>query len=261
MPPITLTIAGSDPSGGAGIQADLKTFHQFGTYGMSVVTLLTVQNTREVSDMLIMPADFIIAQIDALLDDLPPVAIKTGALGSAAVIDALADRLKDVEQPIVVDPVMVSKQGQALMDDDGVSAFIDRLLPLSYIVTPNRDEASRMLGWAVNTPEDMQRAARELRERGADHVVIKNGGDSERAVDVLLIFDEIFELEAPRLATSNTHGTGCAFAAAITARLAHGDTPDAAIVAAKHFVNHAINTEPKFGHGHGPINLHAKVVA
>src|SRR5450759_3240259 len=167
MPPIALTIAGSDPSGGAGIQADLKTFHQFGVYGEAVITLLTVQNTVRVSRVVVMPPALVLEQLAAVLEDIPPGAAKTGALGSAAMVEAVARAARDFTFPLVVDPVMASKHGLSLLPDAAAGAIRDLLLPRAFLITPNVPEAEALTGLAIHTLDDMRRAARRLRELGA----------------------------------------------------------------------------------------------
>jgi hydroxymethylpyrimidine/phosphomethylpyrimidine kinase len=257
--PVAMTIAGSDPSGGAGLQADLKTFHQHGVFGTSVVTLLTVQNTRTVKDVRIMDADFVLAQLDAVVEDLPPAAAKTGALGSPAIISAIAERANEFSFPIVVDPVMISKHGKPLMAEAAISVLIEKLLPTTFLVTPNLAEATKILGMPVDSIATMQDAARRIAGMGPPHVLIKGGHLEGDAVDVLLSNDEIHVLRESRLETSNTHGTGCVTSAAITAGLANGRTVPESVRAAKQFVTRAIQTNPKLGGGYGPVNMFAEV--
>ena len=245
--PVALTIAGSDPSGGAGIQADLKTFHQFGVYGEAVITLLTVQNTLGVRRVETLPPDLVLEQLEAVIEDIRPAAAKTGALGSAEVIRALAKRFPF---PLVVDPVLASKNGAALAD-----SAIRELAPHASLVTPNLDEAAFLTGSAVETVADMRRAASALRAMGAESVLVKGGHlEGDRAVDVLLTAEGYTELDTPRAATAHTHGTGCTYSAAITALLACGLTIPAAVARAKSFVTEAIRTAPGLGSGRGPLN-------
>ncbi len=170
---VALTIAGSDPSGGAGLQADLKTFHQFGVYGMSVVTLLTVQNTESVYGLQVLDPEFVLRQLQAVVSDIPPAAAKTGALGNAGMIRSVAERLGDLNCPLVVDPVMISKHGDSLMDDHGVQALVDHLLPCATLATPNLAEAIRMSGMDINDSRSAAQAARAIQARGASSVLIK----------------------------------------------------------------------------------------
>jgi hydroxymethylpyrimidine/phosphomethylpyrimidine kinase len=259
MPPIALTIAGSDPSGGAGIQADLKTFHQFGVYGEAVITLLTVQNTVRVSRVEVTPPSLVLEQLAAVLADIPPAAAKTGALGSAEMVEAVACAAADFPFPLVVDPVMVSKHGMSLLPDSAVGAIRALLLPRAFLITPNVPEAEALTGIKILTLEDMRRAACRLREMGARAVLIKGGHLEGDAVDLLCDDGEWREFPAPRVATPHTHGTGCTYSAAITAGLASGLPLAAAVAQAKRFIHEAIRTNPGLGHGSGPVNHHARV--
>ena len=257
MPPVALTIAGSDPSGGAGIQADLKTFHQFGVYGEAVITLLTVQNTVRVSRVKVMPAALVLEQLQAVLEDIPPAAAKTGALGSAEVVRAVARAAADFAFPLVVDPVMISKHGLALLPQTAVRVIRDELLPRAALVTPNAPEAEALTGMPVRMAGDMRRAAFRLREMGARAVLIKGGHMEGDAIDVFFDGSEWREFDGERIATRHTHGTGCTYSAAITAGLARGLATVDAISHAKLFIQEAIRTNPGLGKGCGPVNHHA----
>jgi hydroxymethylpyrimidine/phosphomethylpyrimidine kinase len=254
--PIALTIAGSDPSGGAGLQADLKTFHRFGCYGTSVVTLITAQNTRGVSRVDLLEPEVVAAQLAAVLDDVPPAAAKTGAIGSARLIAVVAEVLAARPRfPLVVDPVMISKHGHRLIEDDAVAALVSRLLPLAAVVTPNWHEAAALSGRPVRDAATARDAALALRDRGAAAVLVKGGAGSDGlSADLLVSADGELELPALRLATRATHGTGCTFAAALAANLALGHPLAAAAQRAKAFVHHAIATAPGIGGGCGPVN-------
>jgi len=254
---VALTIAGSDPSGGAGIQADLKTFHQLGVYGEAVITLLTVQNTIRVSRVEVMPAALVAEQIAAVLDDIPPLAAKTGALGSSEVVCAVADAAQSFDFPLVVDPVMFSKHGAALMAEEARTALTGRLMPLAYLMTPNAPEAEAISGIAIRGRDDMQRAAQRIRELGGRNVLIKGGHLSGPSIDLLYEGGEFFEFPCERIDTPHTHGTGCTFSAAITAELAKGSPLRLAVARAKAFITEAIRTSPGLGHGSGPVNHHA----
>ena len=254
---VALTIAGSDPSGGAGLQADLKAFHRHGVYGEAVVTLLTVQNTRTVSDVRVLDADFVIAQLDAVLCDIPPGAAKTGALGNAAMIDAIAGRAASFAFPLVVDPVMISKHGAPLLADDAVDALERRLLPRATIVTPNLAEASRLTGMDVHDAASMEAAARRIAAMGPRHVLLKGGHLDGEALDVLWSDGRVHRFVAERIDTVHTHGTGCVLSAAITARLARGESVPDAVAGAKRFVRAAIAGNPGLGGGFGPVDLFA----
>ncbi|MBX3249509.1 MAG: bifunctional hydroxymethylpyrimidine kinase/phosphomethylpyrimidine kinase [Myxococcales bacterium] len=255
MLPVALTIAGSDPSGGAGLQADLKTFHQHAVYGASVVTLVTVQNTQRVSRVQVLDEPLVRAQLDAVLEDLPIDAAKTGALGSAAVVRAVAAAAREFRFPLVVDPVMISKHGAPLMDADARAAF-PALLEVATLITPNAHEAEALTGRAVEDLRDAEDAARALLDRGARAVLLKGGHVDERgdAVDVLATPEGLARFSSPRIATPHTHGTGCTFSAAIAARLARGEGLASAVEGAKRWLTEALRTAPGVGRGIGPVN-------
>ena len=256
---IALTIAGSDPGGGAGIQADLKTFHQFGVYGTSVVTLVTVQNTVRTSRVEVLDALLVGEQIDAVFEDLAPHAVKTGALGSAAIIEAMVTLKFDC--PVVVDPVMIGKHGARLMDSNARSAMRRLLLPRATLITPNLDEAAELAGIEVNDPDSMREAARRIADLGARSVLVKGGHLKGEAIDILWHEGNFTEFSAPRLDTRHTHGTGCAYSAAIAACLARGMSLPESVGKAKDFVHEAIRTAPGFGKGSGPLNFLANPAA
>lgn len=257
MTAVALTIAGSDPSGGAGIQADLKTFHQFGVYGEAVVTLITVQNTMRVSRVHYLGSELVRQQIEALLDDIPPAAAKTGALGNREIIETIADLAASFTFPLVVDPVMISKHGASLLDPDACSVLKAKLIPRAYLLTPNLPEAAALTGMEVSDLSGMRDAAKKLAAAGAENVLVKGGHLVDDATDLLLHDGQWFEFPAPRFATKHTHGTGCTYSAAITAGLARGESLPSAIEAAKRFVDQAIRTAPGLGNGSGPVNHHA----
>lgn len=259
MPAVALTIAGSDPSGGAGIQADLKTFHQFGVYGEAVITLLTVQNTVRVSRVEVMTPSLVLEQLEAVLEDIPPAAAKTGALGSAEMVSAVARAAAGFAFPLVVDPVMVSKHGRPLLPESAVRAIREELLPRAALVTPNLPETEALTGIAIRSLDDMRRAACRIREMGARDVLIKGGHLDGDATDLLFDGANWSEFSAPRLDTRHTHGTGCTYSAAITAGLALGAPLAAAVADAKRFIQEAIRTNPGLGHGSGPVNHHASL--
>ncbi len=256
---VALTIAGSDPSGGAGIQADLKTFHQFGTYGMSVVTLLTVQNTRRVGAVRVLGCRLVAGQLDALLEDIRPHAAKTGALGSAAIIRLVAARARSFDFPLVVDPVMISKHGASLLSPAARTALVEHLLPRAFLVTPNLHEAEELAGMQVRDIAGMERAAERIAALGARAVLVKGGHLADKAVDILYRDGEVRHFTAGRIATAHTHGTGCTYSAAITAELAKGRELREAVGAAKRFITAAIKTAPGLGRGCGPVNHHAGI--
>lgn len=259
MKPVALTIAGSDPSGGAGIQADLKTFHQFGVYGEAVVTLLTVQNTVRVSRVECMSAELVVEQIRAVIEDIHPMAAKTGALGDRAIVEAVAGIAVEFDFPLVVDPVMISKHGVPLMAEDAREAVREKLLPRAYLLTPNLAEAEALTGFAIRDVSGMRRAAEALARSGARAVLVKGGHLEGAAVDVLYHDGVWHEFPAPRIDTPHTHGTGCTFSAAITAELAMGTPLVEAVSRAKAYITEAIRTAPRLGSGSGPVNHHASV--
>jgi hydroxymethylpyrimidine/phosphomethylpyrimidine kinase len=249
MKPVALTIAGSDPSGGAGIQADLKTFHQFGVYGEAVVTLLTVQNTVRVSRVECMSAALVLEQIRAVVEDIRPMAAKTGALGERAIVEAVAGIAMEFDFPLVVDPVMISKHGAPLMAEDAREAVREKLLPRAYLLTPNLAEAEALAGFAIRDVSGMRASA----------VLVKGGHLEGAAVDVLYHDGVWHEFPAPRIDTPHTHGTGCTYSAAITAELARGAPLVEAVSRAKAYITEAIRTAPRLGSGSGPVNHHAGV--
>lgn len=256
-PPVALTIAGSDPSGGAGLQADLKTFHQFGVYGAAVPTLVTVQNTVSVEAVVPLDADLVRRQIDCVHSDLGVAAAKTGALGSVETVGAVADWALRCEAWLVVDPVIASTHGRALTDTGVVDAITSQLLPACWLVTPNMHEAAVLAGIEVRDLPAMREAAARIGGRGARHVLIKGGHLDGSATDVLWTNGEMREFRADRVESRNTHGTGCTYSAAITALLAQGHTLFDAVGRAKRFVTEAIRTAPALGGGCGPLNHHA----
>ncbi len=256
---VALTIAGSDPSGGAGIQADLKTFHQFGVYGAGVITLLTAQNTRGVSAIETVSAEFVDAQLQAVLEDIPPSAAKTGALGNAEIVRLIGERAGHFPFPLVVDPVMISKQGMPLLHKEARVALVANLLPSAFLVTPNLHEAAELSAMPVDDISGMETAARRIAALGAHAVLVKGGHLPGNAVDVLYWNGSFRRYSASRIETVHTHGTGCTFSAAITAELAKGRPLDEAVETAKRFITLAIQTNPGLGKGFGPVNHHAPV--
>ena len=255
-PPRVLTIAGSDSGGGAGIQADLKTFAAHGVYGMSVVTAVTAQNTREVRGVAELPVDLVAGQIDAVFDDIGVDAVKIGMLSSAAIIAVVADRLRRwAGPPIVLDPVMVAKSGDALLAEDAVAALRDEVVPLATLLTPNLPEASRLAGGLPSdTEEDRLRLVERLIETGPA-VLLKGGHlDDEAIVDLLAFDGEVHRFEHPRIATGSTHGTGCTLSSAIAARLGLGEELIDAVSGAIDYLQGAIRAAFPVGGGHGPVN-------
>jgi hydroxymethylpyrimidine/phosphomethylpyrimidine kinase len=261
MIPRALTIAGSDSGGGAGIQADLKTFAALGVYGTSAITAVTAQNTLAVTAVLELPVDIIAAQIDAVVSDIGADATKTGMLSSAAIIDAVATKVREHGlRPLVVDPVMVAKSGDRLLRDDAVAALREQLLPLAAVLTPNLPEAEVLLGREITSWDDIRAAARDLVAMGAQAVVMKGGhvpaglGPLGSATDLLFDGAEFHEYTATRFDTTSTHGTGCTFASAIAAALAKGETLRGAVAMAKAYVTKALQAAYPVGHGHGPVH-------
>ena len=257
--PIALSIAGSDPSGGAGLQADLKTFHRLGVYGEAVVTLITVQNTRGVTRVEVMAPDLVLEQIHAVCCDIPPHAAKIGALGNRAVMEAVAAAAQTFKFPLVIDPVMVSKHGAPLIDQEAQRALAACLIPRAFLLTPNLEEATVLAGFPVIDIATMRKAAEKMISLGAKNVLIKGGHlDADDSVDVLFEPEHGFhEFSTRRIATQHTHGTGCTYSAAITAGLAKGFALRVAVANAKEFITEAIRTAPGLGSGTGPLNHHA----
>lgn len=254
--PRALTIAGSDSGGGAGIQADLKTFAAFGVYGASAVTAITAQNTLGVQAIHEVPAEVVAAQIDAVLSDIGADAVKTGMLFSTAVIEVVADRFRAYGVTrLVVDPVMVAKSGDRLLREDAVAALRELLLPLADVVTPNAGEAGVLAGIEVVDDDSAREAARRIHALGPRHVIVKGGHLGGPTSDDLLFDGQRFEtLSGRRIATRRTHGTGCTFSAAIAAHLAAGCSPLVGARAARIFVQGAIEHAEPIGTGHGPLN-------
>lgn len=254
--PRALTIAGSDSGGGAGIQADLKTFAAFGVYGASAVTAITAQNTLGVQAIHEVPAEVVAAQIDAVLLDIGADAVKTGMLVSTAIIEAVADRLRAHRiDKLVVDPVMIAKSSDRLLRDGAVVALRALLLPLAEVVTPNAGEAGILAGMEVVDDGSARDAARRIHALGPRHVIVKGGHLDGPTSDDLLFDGQRFEvLSGRRIATRHTHGTGCTFSAAIAAELAAGRSPLEAARAARAFVQGAIEHAEPIGAGHGPLN-------
>ncbi len=252
-----LTVAGSDSSGGAGIQADLKVITLLGSYAASAITALTAQNTKGVKSIHGIPPSFVRDQIDTVLSDLPIDVIKTGMLHTPAIISLLAEYLSEQSRhyPVVIDPVMVAKGGASLLELDAISVFQQQLLPHAYLLTPNLPEAERLLNCRIQNEADMENAARQLHEMGAANVLVKGGHLSgSDAIDILFDGNSFHKFRTERLFTSATHGTGCSFASAIAAFLAQGEPLKEAVGKAKEFITNAIRLARPMGKGHGPIN-------
>jgi hydroxymethylpyrimidine/phosphomethylpyrimidine kinase len=251
-----LTIAGSDSGGGAGIQADLKTFAAHGVYGMSAITAVTAQNTVGVTGVHALPSDFVAAQIEAVAADIHVSATKVGMLATAAIVETVAAAIGALQLPlVVVDPVMIAKSGDALLDADAVDAIRRELLPRALVVTPNIPEAETLSGMPIRSLADVRAAAERIREFGPSAVIIKGGhGEGDEIVDLLLEPGGVHEFRTVRIHARNTHGTGCTFASAVAARLALGHALPEAAQYAQSYVAGAIRHGLAIGHGHGPLD-------
>ena len=250
-----LTIAGSDSGAGAGIQADLKTFAAFGVYGTSVITAITAQNTKGVTQILELAPDLVAAQIDAVIEDIGAHALKTGMLANSAIIEIVAEKIREHRlRNLVVDPVMVAKGGDLLLRPEAIEALRSRLIPLAVIVTPNLPEAEQLTGIPGSRLQDIKESARRIIAMGARSVVIKGGHRKGPATDIFYDGKKFRELTAPRLRTPNTHGTGCTFSAAIAAGLAKGEKLENAVVQAKRYITQAIRKGFPIGSGHSPVH-------
>ena len=251
-----LTIAGSDSGGGAGIQADLKTFSSHGVYGTTAITAVTAQNTRGVTMVEAMPADLVIAQIEAVASDIGVQAVKTGMLPNAAIVEAVAATVQELDLPfLVVDPVMLAKSGDTLANDEAVAAMRAELLRLAFVVTPNLPEAEALADIEIGTAADRREAARRIHALGPTAVIVKGGHDHNSDIVDLLYDGQAFtEFPTERIAGTHTHGTGCTYAAALTAYLALGRTLVEAIPLVQQYIAGAIRHAPQLGHGHGPMH-------
>jgi hydroxymethylpyrimidine/phosphomethylpyrimidine kinase len=252
-----LTIAGSDSGGGAGIQADLKTFQELDVFGMSALTAVTAQNTLGVHGVYPLTAEAVIKQMEAIGEDMGVDALKTGMLFNAEIIEAVSEKIKQYGWTnLVVDPVMIAKGGASLLQNEAVAALKEHLLPLAMVVTPNIPEAEVITGMTIKSMEDKREAARKLVELGAKNVVLKGGHDEDKdeAIDVLYDGKEFTYFKSKRVLTKNTHGTGCTFSAALTAELAKGKSIKDALTTAKTFIQAAIEDDLEIGQGHGPTN-------
>ena len=253
--PVAMTIAGSDSGGGAGIQADLKTFSALGVYGASTLTAITAQNTVAVTAVHELPTDVITAQIEAVVTDIGVDAVKTGMLSSSAIVEAVAGELaRFAIRNLVVDPVMVAKSGDPLLREEAVESVKTRLVPLAALVTPNVPEAETLTGLKIETDDDMKEAARQILAMGAGAVVVKGGHREGPATDLFFDGDQFTEFSSERFDTVNTHGTGCTFASAAAAGLAQGKSLAEAVAQAKEYVTEAIRNSYPLGQGHGPVH-------
>ena len=250
-----LTIAGSDCSGGAGIQADLKTFAALGGYGMSVITAVTAQNTRGVSASQDLRPDIVAGQIEAVFEDIQVDGVKIGMVSCTETILAVSDTLKRFQPvPIVLDPVMVSKSGYNLLSPDAMDALVNRLFPIATMITPNIPEATLLTGIPIETLTDMRQAAQRLYDLGPSHVLVKGGHLADNATDVLFDGSEFRHFPGEKIQTSHTHGTGCTLSSAITTFLANATPPAEAVDRAKAYVTECIANAPGIGSGTGPLN-------
>ena len=252
-----LTVAGSDPSGGAGIQADIKTMQALGVYGMSVITSLTAQNTMGVRGIHDVPRDFLEAQINAVFEDIFPNAVKVGMVSSAELAQVIADRLRYYgAKNIVVDPVMVSTSGSTLSKDDCIKTMEEKLFPLARLITPNIPEAERLWGKRIENREDMQKCAEYLSQKYGCAVLLK-GGHFEGGADDILVYkkcEKVIWLTGERIDNPNTHGTGCTLSSAIASYLARGESLEEAVKKAKDYLTGAIRAGLDLGHGRGPLD-------
>jgi len=250
-----LTIAGSDSGGGAGIQADLKTFAALGVYGTSAITAVTAQNTVGVTAILALSPQMVAAQIDAVITDIGAHALKTGMLANAKIIETVVKKIQEHRlRNLVVDPVMVATSGDLLIKKNAVAALRSQLIPLATVVTPNIPEAEELTGMALRTSEDIEESARRIVAMGARSVVIKGGHRAGPAVDLYYDGKKFTALHARRIRTKNTHGTGCTFSAAIAANLARGEKIERAVILAKKYITSAIANAFAVGSGHGPVH-------
>jgi hydroxymethylpyrimidine/phosphomethylpyrimidine kinase len=253
--PKALTIAGSDPSGGAGIQADLKTFSALRVYGMAAIAALTAQNTAGVASVMPIPAEVLKSQLDTLLCDIVPDAAKTGMLSTAANVELVAAKVREYGlTKLVIDPIMLSTSGASLLEPDAQPVFRKELLPLALLITPNLDEARALTGKKVTTVDDMEEAALHIHGMGGRNVLVKGGHLEGDATDVFFDGSEFFHLRSERINSRNTHGTGCVLSAAITAYLALGEPVEAAVRDGKEFVTRAIRSGLTLGNGNGPCD-------
>ncbi|WP_035723769.1 bifunctional hydroxymethylpyrimidine kinase/phosphomethylpyrimidine kinase [Gracilibacillus boraciitolerans] len=250
-----LTIAGTDPSGGAGIQADLKTFQERQVYGMSVITSVVAQNTLGVQDVKHLSIDFIEKQMDAVLEDIFPQAIKTGMIATVEMMQLIATKIAKTNIPYVIDPVMVAKSGDSLMEDQSRKAIRDVLIPLATVVTPNVPEAEILVGFDIKNQQDAKKAAKVIvDDLGAQSAVVKGGHLPGEAVDILYDGNDYYYFKNVRFDTKHTHGTGCTFSAAITAELAKGKSIKEAVELGKAYITDAIKFSLELGQGNGPTN-------
>ena len=250
-----LSIAGSDCSGGAGIQADLKAFSAHGVYGMTVITSIVAENSFRVTDVQDVRLDMIEKQIDDVFEDMPPDAVKIGMLSNSEIMMTVVKKLEQWKpKNIVIDPVMYAKHGSALMEKSSIQTLIDNLVPLADVMTPNIPEAEEIVGMNIKTHEEMKTAATKIHQMGCKHVVVKGGHGEGDAIDILFDGKDFYAFPAPRIETKHTHGTGCTFSSAIAANLALGLSIHEAVKMAKEYIQLAIAHAPQFGKGNGPTH-------
>jgi len=253
-----LTIAGSDSGAGAGIQADLKTFAANGVYGLSTIVAITAQNTKRVKSIFSLPENIVEDQLDVLFEDFDISAVKTGMLFSSNIIEIVSNIIKKYKvEKVVLDPVMISKSGNKLLEDSAIDTLVDKFIPLAYIITPNINEAERLLNIKISNLDDMYKAAEKLCSFGCKNVLVKGGHlNFSKAVDILFDGHNHYEFSSEMINSKNTHGTGCTYASAIAANLAKGYNTNLAIKYAKKYLTEAIvwAQSNKIGHGHGPLN-------
>jgi len=251
--PVALTIAGSDSGGGAGIEADLKTFAAFDVYGTAAITSVTAQNTKKVRAVHDIPEEIVGEQIDTVLDDISVDSVKTGMLSNSKIIETVADKIDDWGLQVVVDPVMVTKSGDQLIKDEAVDKYIEEMVPRSLIITPNIREGEKLTGVNINSIEEMKNAAQQLHEMGAENVVVKTGDAGEEVVDIYFDGKEFIEIYGEKF-TSHKHGTGCTFSSAITANLAKGNSVKRSVEIGKKFIDDAIKNGLDIGEGERPVD-------
>ncbi|NMB29993.1 MAG: bifunctional hydroxymethylpyrimidine kinase/phosphomethylpyrimidine kinase [Clostridiales bacterium] len=250
-----LSVAGSDCSGGAGIQADLKTFSAHGVFGMTVITSVVAENTCRVIEFQDVRPDIIAKQIDAVFEDIPPDAVKVGMLSCRETMLTVAEKLREWgAQNVVIDPVMYAKNGCELMDSSAIDTLIAEVIPLADVLTPNIPEAEKITGMTIQTRDDMIKAAHEIHKGGCKAVIIKGGHSDGDATDILFDGKEVYSYSSPRIDTKNTHGTGCTFSSSVAANLANGNTFDKSVGLAKDYITGAIEHSLPIGKGHGPTN-------
>lgn len=253
--PIALTVAGTDPSGGAGVLADTKSFHSREVYSMSAITSLTAQNTTGVQDVFNVPAEFLESQLTSIFDDVPPDAMKSGMVATSEMMKVIKYFVDTYGIPYIIDPVMIATSGDDLIGDEAIDYLREDLLPVAQSITPNLMEAEKLTGQNIETEEDIEKAAKIfIEEQGVQSVIFKGGHLKGDPVDYLYKKDNVMTLTSKRINTNHTHGTGCTFSAVITAEIAKGRTLEQAFKTAKNYITDAIQNTPEIGKGNGPVN-------